>query len=133
MLRSVLRRLSALGPKLDLYPVLPMVRLSGPGKSYHFGSTFPHGNGSDLLGRIGQFRNIHLIDGSVLPSVPSTTFTLHGDGERPPHRVGEPTCLTGRAVAITGANGYVGITLRAAFARRRLPRHRAAAVGACAR
>jgi choline dehydrogenase-like flavoprotein len=76
MLASVLRRLSALGPKLDLFPVLPMVRLSGPGKSYHFGSTFPHGNGSDLLGRIGQFRNVHLIDGSVLPSVPSTTFTL---------------------------------------------------------
>jgi len=76
MLASVLRRLTALGPKLDLFPVLPMVRLSGPGKSYHFGSTFPHGNGSDLLGRIGQFRNVHLIDGSVLPSVPSTTFTL---------------------------------------------------------
>ena len=76
MLRSVLRRLSALGPKLDLYPVLPMVRLSGPGKSYHFGSTFPHGGGSDVLGRVGGFRNIHLIDGSVLPSVPSTTFTL---------------------------------------------------------
>ncbi len=76
MLASVLRRLTALGPKLDLYPVLPMVRLSGPGKSYHFGSTFPHGSGSDLLGRIGDFRNVHLIDGSVLPSVPSTTFTL---------------------------------------------------------
>ena len=73
---SVLRRLTALGPKLDLFPVLPMVRMSGPGKSYHFGSTFPHGNGSDLLGRIGEFRNVHLIDGSVLPSVPSTTFTL---------------------------------------------------------
>jgi len=76
MLRSVLRRLTTLGPKLDLYPVLPMVRLSGPGKSYHFGSTFPHGDGSDLLGRIGTFRDVHLIDGAVLPSVPSTTFTL---------------------------------------------------------
>ena len=76
MFGSVLRRLTALGPKLDLHPVLPMARLSGPGKSYHFGSTFPHGNGSDLLGRIGQLRNVHLIDGSVLPSVPSTTFTL---------------------------------------------------------
>ncbi len=85
MIISVLRRLSALGKKLDLFPVLPMVRLSGPGKSYHFGSTFPHGNGSggsngpngsDVLGRIGDFRNVHLIDGSVLPSVPSTTFTL---------------------------------------------------------
>ncbi len=76
MFGSVLRRLTALGPKLDLHPVLPMARLSGPGKSYHFGSTFAHGDRSDLLGRIGDFRNVHLIDGSVLPSVPSTTFTL---------------------------------------------------------
>ncbi len=76
MLASVLRRLTTLGPLLDLFPVLPMVRVSGPGKSYHFGSTFPHGDGSDLLGRIGAFRNVHFIDGSVLPSVPSTTFTL---------------------------------------------------------
>ena len=76
MLRAVLRRLSAVGPKLDLYPVLPLVRQSGPAKSYHFGSTFPHGNGSDLLGRIGDFHDVHLIDGSVLPSVPATTFTL---------------------------------------------------------
>ena len=76
MLRSVLRRLVALGPSLDLYPVLPMVRMSGPGKSYHFGSTFAHGSGSDLLGRVSDWRNIHLLDGAVLPSVPSTTFTL---------------------------------------------------------
>jgi choline dehydrogenase-like flavoprotein len=76
MLRSVLRRLSALGPALDLFPVIPMVRQSGPGKSYHFGSTFPHGDGSDMLGRVGGIPDVHLIDGSVLPSVPSTTFTL---------------------------------------------------------
>jgi choline dehydrogenase-like flavoprotein len=76
MLRSVLGRLTTLGPKLDLYPVLPLVKLAGPGKSYHFGATFPHGEGSDVLGRIGAFRNVHLIDGAVLPSVPSTTFTL---------------------------------------------------------
>ena len=118
MLASVLRRLTALGPKLDLFPVLPMVRMSGPGKSYHFGSTFPHGNGSDLLGRIGHFRNVHLIDGSVLAVGAVDHIHAHGDGQRPPHRVGEPACLT-RATAPSrslGANGYVGSTLRAAFA-----------------
>jgi choline dehydrogenase-like flavoprotein len=76
MLRSVLTRLTHLGPKLDLFPVLPMVRQSGAGKSYHFGSTFPHGRRSDLLGRVGGMRDVHVIDGSVLPSVPSTTFTF---------------------------------------------------------
>ncbi|HEY2272475.1 MAG TPA: hypothetical protein VGH30_06855 [Jatrophihabitantaceae bacterium] len=76
MLRAVLRRLAKLGPKLDLHPVLPMVRRSGPGKSYHFGGTFAHGSGSDLLGRVGDWPDVHLLDGSVLPSIPSTTFTF---------------------------------------------------------
>jgi ferredoxin len=76
MLRRVLTRLARVGPKLDLLPVLPMVAVSGPAKSYHVGSTFPHGSGSDLLGRVGPWRAVHLIDGAVLPSVPATTFML---------------------------------------------------------
>ena len=94
MLASVLRRLTALGPKLDLFPVLPMVRMSGPGKSYHFGSTFPHGNGSDLLGRIGRVpqRPSHRRLGVAVGAVDH--IHSDGDGERSPHRVGEPACLT---------------------------------------
>ncbi|MFC7404459.1 hypothetical protein [Georgenia alba] len=76
LLRKVLARLAQVAPRLDLYPVLPMVTPSGPAKSYHFGSTFPHGQGSDLLGRVDGLPGVHLIDGAVLPSVPSTTFTL---------------------------------------------------------
>jgi choline dehydrogenase-like flavoprotein len=62
-----------------------MVSLSGPGKSYHFGGTFPHTGGrstangraeSDAVGRVGIGRNVHVVDGSVLPSISSTTFTL---------------------------------------------------------
>jgi hypothetical protein len=83
-LRGVVARLLRVAPRLDLYPVLPMMRVSGPGKSYHFGGSFPHvaqrpGAGAletDRQGRLAEWRRIHLVDGSVFPNVPSTTFTL---------------------------------------------------------
>ena len=81
MLRSVLWRLLRSGPLLDLYPVLPMMRVSAPGKSYHFGGSFPHKEvpavlASDRLGRVGGWDRIHLIDASVFPTIPAMTFTL---------------------------------------------------------
>ncbi len=82
MLRTVMKRLLRAAPALDLWPVVPQTRLSGAAKSYHFGGSFAHSAGgasrttTDTLGRIADWSRIHLIDGSVLPSVPSTTFTL---------------------------------------------------------
>ena len=81
MLRRFLGAMTKAAPALDLWPVLPMVSVSAAMKSYHFGGTFPHarhcsGYQSDLLGRLEGWDNIHLVDGSVLPSVPATTFTL---------------------------------------------------------
>jgi choline dehydrogenase-like flavoprotein len=82
MLTRVIRQLRRCGGALDLYPIPGQTRLSAPAKSYHFGGSFPMSNDgagdfrSDLLGRPGPWRNIHLIDGSVFPTVPATTFTL---------------------------------------------------------
>jgi choline dehydrogenase-like flavoprotein len=82
MLRDVLRRVSTSAPALDLWPVLPMLRLSSSGKSYHWGSTFPHADpaanrfSSDTLGRVRPWARIHLVDASVFPAIPATTFTL---------------------------------------------------------
>jgi hypothetical protein len=56
-LREVNTKLLKVAPYLGLVPVLPMVSLSPPGKSYHFGGSFAHatdpvsGRESDLLGR----------------------------------------------------------------------------------
>ena len=41
MLRTVLMRLVRSARLLDLYPVLPMLRLAAGGKSYHWGGSFP--------------------------------------------------------------------------------------------
>jgi ferredoxin len=82
MLSAILRSLTAAGPRLDLYPVLPMLRLAPAAKSYHWGSSFPHSNGgkeqfhSDTWGRVGAWQRTHLVDASVLPTVPATTYGL---------------------------------------------------------
>jgi len=82
MLRAVLLRLAQSARMLDLYPLVPMMRLSAAGKSYHWGGSFPHAAGrpdtygSDRLGRVGSWERIHLVDASVFPTVPAMTFGL---------------------------------------------------------
>jgi len=84
MLWRLIRKLLRAAPLLDLYPVLPRLGTAAPGKSYHFGSSFPHsdaqrdGMTSDRLGRVAPWRRIHLVDGSVLPTLPAATFTMSG-------------------------------------------------------
>jgi choline dehydrogenase-like flavoprotein len=83
-LAKTMARLVGVAPALDLWPGLPVLRLSGPGKSYHFGGSLPHVAGkpragaleTDVLGRTAEWRRVHIVDGAVLPTVPSTTFTL---------------------------------------------------------
>ena len=50
------------------------------GYGYHFGSSFPMSNtkkkyNSDKFGRILNLKNIHIIDASILPTVPVSTIT----------------------------------------------------------
>jgi choline dehydrogenase-like flavoprotein len=83
MFRQVMRRVLQAAPRLDLWPVLPMMFFSAGGKSYHFGGSFPHSDApadgpltTDRLGRLGVWSRVHLVDASVFPTVPATTFTL---------------------------------------------------------
>jgi ferredoxin len=84
VLTRVLARLFFVAPALDLWPAVPALRLSGPGKSYHFGGSFPHVAGkpradrleTDMLGRPAEWTRVHLIDASVFSSIAATTFTL---------------------------------------------------------
>jgi len=81
-LRDVLIRLVRASRSLDLYPVLPKLMLAAGGKSYHWGSSFPHStaprgySSSDRFGRVGPWSRIHLVDGSVFPDVPAMTYGL---------------------------------------------------------
>ena len=86
-------------PALDLWPILPMTSVSPAAKSYHFGGSFPHsdrraGLETDRLGRLEGWENIHLVDASVFPNVPATTFTLTIMANA--HRIAtESLCLPG--------------------------------------
>ena len=82
MLRAVLLRLIQAARILDLYPVIPMLRLSAAGKSYHWGGSFPHMTdpptifSSDRLGCVGSWKRVHLVDAAVFPAVPAMTYGL---------------------------------------------------------
>jgi len=81
MLKRFVAQLLRAAPSLDLWPILPSTTLSGPAKSYHFGSSFPHhevrsATTTDRLGRLEGWDRVHLIDAAVFPDVPATTFTL---------------------------------------------------------
>jgi ferredoxin len=82
MLRAAMLRLIHSARILDLYPVIPMLRLSEVGKSYHWGGSFPHMTdrltifSSDALGRVGSWQRTHLVDASVFPEIPAMTYGL---------------------------------------------------------
>ncbi len=81
MLRALVRSMLKVAPALDLWPAVPMISLSPAAKSYHFGASFPHGRSrtattTDRTGRLAAWDRIHLVDASVFPEVPATTFTL---------------------------------------------------------
>ena len=70
-------------------PIQPLLNVCVPGKSYHYGGTFPMsrqpGRGeSDLWGRPAGFRRVHIVDASVLPSIAATTivFTAMANAHR---------------------------------------------------
>jgi choline dehydrogenase-like flavoprotein len=82
MLNRVIRQLRRSGRALDIHPIPGQTKISGAAKSYHYGGSFAMQEkvlgdfSSDLLGRVGSWRNVHLVDASVFPTVPATTFTL---------------------------------------------------------
>jgi len=62
-------------------PLIPFVKVGKPGESNHYGGSFPMSNNpkkfeSDKLGRPFGFKNVHLVDASVFPSIPAQAITL---------------------------------------------------------
>lgn len=81
MLRRVKQQMRSVASDLDLWPLFRLAIYAAGGKTYHFGGTFPYGIGpqelqTDEVGRLAPFANVHLVDASVFPSVPATTFTF---------------------------------------------------------
>jgi choline dehydrogenase-like flavoprotein len=96
MIRRVTRKLARNARHLRGIPLSPMTHIPDAGRGYHTGGTFPmrttptSPSETDLLGRPKGLSRTHLIDSSVLPSIPATTITLsvmanaHRIGSLPP-------------------------------------------------
>jgi choline dehydrogenase-like flavoprotein len=96
--RKVAHKLLRNAWRLGVAPVLPMVHIAEPGRSYHGGGTFPMREQpgpfeSDTLGRPQGWRRVHAVDATILPSIPGTTITLSVMANA--HRIGwESASLT---------------------------------------
>lgn len=79
--RAVVNKLYRNASSLSFVPLSPLLKIGNPGQGAHFGGTFPmrHNPGyfeTDIYGRPCGLRRVHVVDASVLPSIPSTTITL---------------------------------------------------------
>ena len=80
-IRKVLRELMKQCRALGGIVVPPMLQIAGPGRGFHCGGSLPMraqpaALQSDCLGRPAGWSRIHVVDASVLPTVPATTITF---------------------------------------------------------
>jgi choline dehydrogenase-like flavoprotein len=78
---QVLRKVMLQAHRLKALPLFPMLQVAPPGRGFHTGGTFPMSNHpqdlqTDIWGRPVGFKNLHVVDSSVLPSIPATTITF---------------------------------------------------------
>lgn len=62
-------------------PLIPNLLIFRPGSGYHCGGTFPMRDHpqefeTDSLGRLPSMDRVHLVDASILPSIPATSITF---------------------------------------------------------
>lgn len=80
LVSRVLRKIRGLSSQIQAYPVNSLLQFTQVGSGFHCGGSFPMAtnpkNGqSDTLGRPHGWRRTHVIDATVLPSIPATTIT----------------------------------------------------------
>jgi choline dehydrogenase-like flavoprotein len=79
--KQLIRRLAAHSRALGMMPIPALAQIGQPGKGNHLGGSFPMRREpdeleADTLGRLARWDRVHLVDASVLPSVPATTITF---------------------------------------------------------
>ena len=92
--KRVVRELLRQSPRLGGMILPPMLQMAKPGRSFHSGGSLPMRQQpgpmeSDCLGRPQGWKHLHVVDASVLPSVPATTITFSVMANA--HRIGWET------------------------------------------
>ena len=81
IIRETVQRLMRFRKYTGVIPLNPLLHIGLPGEGRHVGSTFPMSSNpttfqSNLLGSPSGFSNVHIVDSSVLPSLPASTITF---------------------------------------------------------
>ena len=64
------------------------LKMMPAGADFHYGASLPHlgtgRNATDLLGQLHHVKGLHVLDGAVLPRLPSRhpTFTVMANADR---------------------------------------------------
>lgn len=82
--RKILRvgwKLLLQAPFTKALPLFPGLKIPSPGSSNHSGGSLPMRENpgefeTDAMGRLHGFPRVHIVDASVLPSIPATTVTF---------------------------------------------------------
>jgi choline dehydrogenase-like flavoprotein len=79
--QKIASRLMKSAHLLGSVPIVPFISLGQPGQSYHTGGSFPMKQKPgdlecDTLGRLNKFRRLHIVDGSVLPTLAGSPFAF---------------------------------------------------------
>ncbi|GAB4451848.1 MAG: hypothetical protein OHK0029_01750 [Armatimonadaceae bacterium] len=77
---SIARKMWKLRRYFQGVPLTPAIKVMDAGNGYHYGGSFPmqenpKSGETDRWGRPPTMRRVHAVDGSILPSITSTTFT----------------------------------------------------------
>jgi len=80
ILKKLLKKLGKMRGMTGMVPLSPMMKRGEPGRGFHTGGSFPmaanpQGFEADTLGRPVGLQRVHVVDSSVLPSIPATTIT----------------------------------------------------------
>jgi choline dehydrogenase-like flavoprotein len=79
-IRRVTRYLLRHRQLIGATPITPLMTIGRPGDGNHSGGTFPMGDRpgrlqTDVFGQLADLPRVHIVDSSVLPSLPATTLT----------------------------------------------------------
>lgn len=93
--RGLIRRLSGKVRRCGVFPIGGTLDANMPGRGNHVGGTFPMRHlpdelECDTLGRPGGLSRVHIVDASVLPSIPATTITIGVMANA--HRIAKASC-----------------------------------------
>lgn len=80
-LKKLIKKLASVRSLTRAIPLQPLLQKGTVGRGFHTGGSFPMREQpgkfeTDTLGRLSAWKNVHLIDASVFPSVPASTITL---------------------------------------------------------